>query len=109
MSLFGNLVRIDKTTRSGVDFRELPHFSYKSLVDEGEIGVGAFAIVFTRRSFLIIAIARDIYCRTTEVFGCVFHQTNFTGRFCYISGISLATADKSMCLHSQPLNSNNWD
>ena len=34
--------------------------------------------------------ARDIYYRTTEVFGCVFHPTNFTGRFCYISGISLA-------------------
>ena len=45
MSLFGNLVRIDETTRSGVDFRELPLFSYKSLVDEEEIGVGAFATV----------------------------------------------------------------
>ena len=36
-----------------------------------------------------IAIARDIYSRTTEVFGCVFHPTNFNGRFCYISEISL--------------------
>ena len=81
MSLFGNLVRIDETTRSDVDFRELPLFLYKSLVDEEEIGVGAFAIVFTRRSFLIIAIARDIYYRTTEVFGCVFHPLILPGDF----------------------------
>ena len=35
--------------QSGVDFRELPLFSYKSLVDEEEIGVGAFAVVFTAK------------------------------------------------------------
>ena len=42
--LLGNLVRIDETTRSSVDFRELPLFSYKSLVDEEEI-----AVVFTAK------------------------------------------------------------
>ena len=104
MSLFGNLVRLDETTRPGVDFTELPLFSYKSLVDEEEIGVGAFAIVFTRRSLLIIAIARDIYFRTAEVFGCIFHPTNLTGRFCYILGISLATADKPCaCIASRKI------
>ena len=41
--LLGNLVRIDETTRFGVDFRELP-LSYKSLVDEEEI-----AVVFTAK------------------------------------------------------------
>ena len=45
MSLFGNF----ETTRSGVDFRELPIFSYESLVDEEEIRVGAFAVVFTAK------------------------------------------------------------
>ena len=49
MSLFGNLVRIDEITRSGKDFGELPLFSYKSLVDKEEIGVGAFAVVFTAK------------------------------------------------------------
>ena len=46
MSLFGNLVRTDGTTKSDLDFRELPIFSYKNLVDKEEIGVGAFTVVF---------------------------------------------------------------
>ena len=33
-------------TKSDLDFRELPIFSYKNLVDKEEIGVGAFAVVF---------------------------------------------------------------
>ena len=49
MSLFGNLVRTDGTTKSDLDFRELPIFSYKNLVDKEEIGVGAFAVVFTAK------------------------------------------------------------
>ena len=39
-------MRIDETTRSGVDFRELLLLSNKRLVDEEEISVGAFAVVF---------------------------------------------------------------
>ena len=34
-------------TKSDLDFRELPIFSYKNLVDKEEIGDGAFAVVFT--------------------------------------------------------------
>ena len=49
MSLFGNLVSTDETTKSDLDFRELPIFSYKNLVDKEEIGVGAFAVVFTAK------------------------------------------------------------
>ena len=49
MSLFGNLVRTDGTTKPDLDFRELPIFSYKNLVDEEEIGVGAFAVIFTAK------------------------------------------------------------
>ena len=49
MSLSGNLVWTDGTTKSDVDFRELPIFSYKNLVDKEEIGVGAFAVVFTAK------------------------------------------------------------
>ena len=33
-------------TKSDLDFRELPIFSYKNLVDKEEIRVGAFAVVF---------------------------------------------------------------
>ena len=36
-------------TKSDLDFRELPIFSYKNLVDKEEIGVGAFAVVFTAK------------------------------------------------------------
>ena len=49
VSLFGNLVRTDGTTKSDLDFRELSIFSYKNLVDKEEIGVGAFAVVFTAK------------------------------------------------------------
>ena len=49
MSLFGNLVRTDGNTKSDLDFTELPIFSYKNLVDKEEIGVGAFAVVFTAK------------------------------------------------------------
>ena len=49
MSLFGNLVRTNGTTKSDIDFRELPIFSCKNLVDKEEIGVGAFAVVFTAK------------------------------------------------------------
>ena len=49
MSLFGNLVRTNGTTKSDIDFKELPIFSYKNLVDKEEIGVGAFAVVFTAK------------------------------------------------------------
>ena len=49
MSLFGNLVRTDGTTKSNLDFRELPIFSYKNLVDKEGIVVGAFAVVFTAK------------------------------------------------------------
>ena len=49
MSLFGNLVRTNGTIKSDIDFRELPIFSYKNLVDKEEIGVGAFAVVFTAK------------------------------------------------------------
>ena len=47
MLVFGNLVRTDY--KSDLDFRELPIFSYKNLVDKEEIGVGAFAVVFTAK------------------------------------------------------------
>ena len=40
-------MRTDGTTKSDLDFRELPIFSYKNLVDKEEIGVGAFVVVFT--------------------------------------------------------------
>ena len=36
-------------TKSDLDFRELPIFSYKNLFDKEEIGVGAFAVVFTAK------------------------------------------------------------
>ena len=36
-------------TKSDLDFRELPIFSHKILVDKEEIGVGAFAAVFTAK------------------------------------------------------------
>ena len=36
-------------TKSDLDFRELPIFSYKNLIDKEEIGVGAFAVVFTAK------------------------------------------------------------
>ena len=36
-------------TKSDLDFRELLIFSYKNLVDKEEIGVGAFAVVFTAK------------------------------------------------------------
>ena len=49
MSLFGNLVGTDGTTKSDLGLRELPIFSYKNLVDKEEIGVGAFADVFTAK------------------------------------------------------------
>ena len=42
-------MRIDETTRSGIGFKELLFFSNKRLVDEEEIGVGAFAVVFTAK------------------------------------------------------------
>ena len=42
-------MRTDGTTKSDLDFRELPIFSYKNLVDKEEIGVGAFAVVFTAK------------------------------------------------------------
>ena len=49
MSLFENLVRTNGTTKSDIDFRELPIFSYKNFVDKEEIRVGAFAVVFTAK------------------------------------------------------------
>ena len=42
-------MRTDGNTKYDLDFRELPIFSYKNLVDKEEIGVGAFAVVFTAK------------------------------------------------------------
>ena len=44
---------------------------------------------------IILCNTHDIYYKTIEVFGCVFHPTNFTRGFCYISGIRGGSSLKS--------------
>ena len=50
MSLFGNLVRTDGTTKSDLDFRELPIFSYKNFSIKRKLeSAHIFAVVFTAK------------------------------------------------------------
>ena len=57
-------------TKSDLDFRELPIFSYKNLADKEEIGVGAFAVVFTAKlpdkSKSLLTRVQG-YCQVSEV------------------------------------------
>ena len=50
MSFFGNLRKVPKaTTGQYVNISGLPQYSYKTLVDKEEIGIGGFAVVFTAK------------------------------------------------------------